>query len=442
MLPLLMQVKTQRTSPITIQLDVEIPVDTVKSYVDRAYSDFIRKVKLPGFRPGRVPRHVIAQLPAFQQEIAKEVIKKLVDETFPKAIAEQKLMPVSTPSIKPQATDEIHPSQPFMYTASFEVAPEVKGVKYEGLELIRPSIAVTDAMVDEALEELRQRYVSLQVPQPPRAAQEQDVLMVEMDVWVNGRKINRKGSHSLSIELGVGQVLPAVEQALLGKKAGKEVVVDTVAPEDQAAPAVRGQRVRYKFLISEVKEKVLPALDEEFAKDVGEFANIEELRVHLKQKLEKEMKQRADEALAEQIIERLSELNPMEVPSSLVQRQQKFVEEEMCADALRTSFKRNVEAKPLLTHEELRREAEKKVRAGFIMGAIAQEHGLKIAREDIEKAYQAIAEESGKNVAKVKAEYAGQERQQILMGMILEDKVLTLIESKSVIKEASDEQRA
>ncbi|MEO8874947.1 MAG: hypothetical protein ABI461_05105, partial [Polyangiaceae bacterium] len=175
---------------------------------------------------------------------------------------------------------------------------------------------------------------------------------------------------------------------------------------------------------------VPPALDDEFAKDIGQFQTLVELRADLHTRLEKGAKERSEIAVAEQIVQKLNDNNPLEVPPSLVEQQCRAMEQEIMQQARRFGQRITQEQAQSL-HGQVHADAEKKVRAGLLMAAIARKLELKVTDDDIENGFKELAEETGKNVAKIKAEYREKNKRDMFVGMILEDKILDLIEAKA-----------
>jgi len=184
--------------------------------------------------------------------------------------------------------------------------------------------------------------------------------------------------------------------------------------------------------MTDIKEKVLPALDDELAKDVGSFQTMIELRADVHTKLEKALKDRSEMAVAEQIVQKLNDNNPLDVPPSLVEQQCRVMEQEVVMQARRMGQRITKEAAAIL-HERLQADAEKKVRAGLLMAAIARKMEMKVTDDDLEKGMAELAAETGKNVAKLRVEYRDKQKRDMLIGMILEDKILDFLESKSKI---------
>lgn len=424
-----MQVTVQKLSPVLIEFDVSIEADRVKREIDKAYSDVGRTARVRGFRPGRAPRSVLSHM--FGRKIAADVAKRLVDETFPQAVGQQKVQPVTAPAIESQKLNEVGP---FTYKARFEIVPEISGVKYDGLQAKRPKVAVTDEQVGEEIHRLRRVHSTLEPVSPPRPADKGDVVSVDFTVEVEGKAITDAQASDLQIELGSGQILPEIEQALTGQGSGAEVDVTVPMPEQHPNPALRGRSARFHITLKDVKARVLPDADDEFAKDLGDFETLDALRADIRARLEKRAGDDADTAVAEQLVNALVQANSIPVPPSLVERQARMTEEEI----LQRARSQGQQAAGL--GEELRAkvlaESEGKVRAGLLMAEVAKAEKIRITEEHIEEGLKELAEQTGKNVAKLRAEYRDAKKREMLIGMILENKVLDIIEAKAKIEDA------
>ena len=425
-----MQVQVQKLSPVLVEFDVQVGADRVKTELDKAYTNVAKTARVRGFRPGKAPRSVLMHM--FGPRITADVAQRLVDETFPKAVSEQKLQPVSSPAIEPQRIQE---NQPFSYKARFEVVPEIASVEYDGLLAKRPKSEINDEQVDEELTKLRRAHSTLEPPAKPRPAKAGDVVTIDFDVEVADQKIDDAGTKDFQVELGSGQLLPTIDTALQGKSVGDKAAADVEMPAAHPHAKLKGKTATFKLELKDLKERVLPEADDEFAKDLGEFETLDALKQDIRQRLEKQAKEQHENAVAEQLVLALVEKNPIPVPPSLVERQARITEQEILGRA------RNQGGNVTGLGDELRSkviaDAEVKVRAGLLMAEIAKKEGVKIGDEDIEKGIAELAEQSGKNVAKVRAEYRDAKRREMLIGMILENKVLDIIEAKAKIEDAT-----
>jgi trigger factor len=423
-----MQVQVARISPVVLEVAVEVGADDVRVEVEKAYSNLQRTARVRGFRPGKAPRQVLAHL--YGPQVASDVMNALVNGTLPKALSEQNVQPINQPQVE---AGKFEQGTAFSYKARFEVQPEIGDVVYEGLELVRPPEVATEEAVTEQLELLRRQHARMQAPDPVRPAQKGDIVTIDFTLKVDGKDLKEGGGQGLPLEIGSGQVLPELDAALTGKKVDDKFDVDAKFPDAHSSKELAGKMGTLSVIVKDVKERVLPTLDDEFAKDVGSFQTLVELRADVHSRLEKMLKDRAESVLAEQIVDKLNEKNTLDVPPSLVEQQCRMMEMELLQNARRAG-QRVTQEDFQKVHGQVHADAEKKVRAGLLMGAIARKLEVKVTDEDIQKGLEELAAESGKNVAKVRAEYNDPQKRQILVGMILEDKVLDVIEGKATIR--------
>jgi trigger factor len=428
-----MQVQVARISPVVMELAVEVPAPEVKAEVEKAYTTLARKAHVKGFRPGKAPRQVLVRL--YGPQIASDVMNALVQGTLPKALTEQNVSPINQPQVEAGKFDQ---GAAFSYKARFEVQPEIETVDYEGLELARPPTVADEKMVEEQLELLRKQHARLEAPDPARPAQKGDVVTIDFTLDVDGAPMKEAGGEAVQLELGSGQVLPELDAALTGKSIDDAFDVSAKLPDSNPREELRGKPSTFHVKIKDIKQRVLPALDDELAKDVGNFQTLVELRADVHTRLQKMLKDQSDTTVAEQIVDQLSQRNPVDVPPTLIEQQCKMMEMELLQNARRMGQRPSQEDFHRV-HDKVHADAEKKVRAGLLMAAIAKKQGITVDDKDIQKGLEELAVETGKNVAKVRAEYNDPQRRQILIGMILEDKVLDVIEGKAKIREGHPE---
>jgi trigger factor len=423
-----MQVSEKRVSPVVMELSVEVPATVVKAEVDKAYVNLGKKAHIKGFRPGKAPRDVLTRM--FASQVQNDVVKQIINESLPRALSDKNLTPISQPHVKPNGID---PKEPFSFTATFEVQPEIETVNFEGFELYRPKVEVDEKLVEEQLEGLRQRHAALKAPEPARAAQKGDVLTIDFTLSVEGKENKDGGGQGVQIELGSGQALPEIDEVLVGKSVGDKSTAEHTFPGDHPREDFRGKTGVFAITLGDLKERVLPTIDDEFAKDIG-FDTLVALRADIHTKLEKAATERSETVLAEQIVDKLNSENACDVPPSLVAQQCRIMEQEVLQSARRMGQRITQEQYDAL-HAAIMADAEKKVRAGLLMAAIARKNAFKVTDDDLEKGLAELAEETGKNVAKLRVEYREKSKRDILVGMILEDKILDFIETKSNIKD-------
>jgi len=423
-----MQVTLQQLSPVLVEFDVEVAADRVKSELDKAYVEVARSARVPGFRPGKAPRKVLSHF--YGAKIQADVVQRLVDETFPKAMTEHQLQPVTQPAIE---TRKLTENSSFSYKARVEILPKIESVEYEGLEAKRPKAVVSDEEVDKEIDGLRKAHATLQAPSTPRPAQSGDVATIDLAIEVDGEAIADASANDLTIEIGSGQILPEIETSIQGKSVGDSARAEAAMAAQHPHPKLRGKTAVFIITVKEIKERVLPAVDDEFAKDVGDFETVDKLRQDVRDKLEKQAKETSENQLAELLVAELVKKNPIPVPPSLVQQQMRITEQEILTRA------RSYGQKATSVGEELRvqieQDSEVKVRAGLLMAEIAKKESIQIGQAELDEGLKDLAEQTGKNIAKLRAEYRDQKKREMLVGMILESKVLDIIQAKAQIQE-------
>lgn len=424
-----MQVTVQRLSPVVVEFNIQIESERVKSEVEKAYTAVARNAKVRGFRPGKAPRKVLSHV--YGSRIARDVVNLLVEETYPKAVNEQKVQPVGDPAIEQKAFAE---DQPFSYTARVEVLPSIESVKYEGLSAKRTKVEVTAEQVTAEIDRLREAHATLEDPKPARPSAKGDVVTIDFDVDVDGEKIPDAGATDFQVWLGRGQLLPPLEDELTGVSVGDKKTIAVPMPAAHQHKKLKGKTASFNVTLKAMKERVLPTADDEFAKDLGKFETLADLEKDLRERLEKQANEAAENALAEQLVVDLVKNNPIPVPPSLVERQMRLTEQEILQ---RARSQGNQQASGLgdELREKVRADSELKVAAGLLMAEVAKKEALQIGDAEIEKGLEELAEQSGKNVAKLRVEYREPQKREMLIGMILENKVLDIIQAKAKIEE-------
>jgi trigger factor len=423
-----MQVTLQKLSPVLVEFDVEVAADRVKSEVDKAYVQVARNARVPGFRPGKAPRKVLSHL--FGSKIQADVAQKLVDETFPQAVSDNQLQPVAQPAIE---TKKLVENAPFSYRVRVEILPKIESVEYEGLQAKRPKAEVTDAEIDKEVEGLQRAHSTLEAPKEPRPSKAGDVVSIDLGVETDGQPVADASATDLTVEVGAGQLLPEIDEALLGKSVGESTRAEVALPAQHPHPKLRGKTAVFNITVKDIKERVLPSVDDEFAKDVGDFETVEKLRENLRERLEKQAKEQAENQLAELLVAELVKKNPIPVPPSLVQQQMRITEQEILTRARSFGQKANAVGDDL--RRQIEQDSEVKVRAGLLMAEIAKKESIQIGQAELDEGLKDLAEQTGKNVAKLRAEYRDQKKREMLVGMILESKVLDIIQAKAQIQE-------
>lgn len=424
-----MQSQVHEIDPVTVEVEVEVPWDRIQKGLDAGYGRLQKTAKVRGFRPGKVPRNVVKQL--FGPQVKSEVVANLIEQGIVQAVQEHELTVVASPRV--ETLPNIQDGEPLSFKATLEVQPKIGSVDVTGLEIVRPRVEVKESDVDAELERLRERHAEIQTPDPMRPAKNGDLVTIDWTVEIDGEEKPEMAATQRVLELGGGRLLPELEESLLGKQPGDEAQA-RVAFGDDVAEELKNKRALFKIAVRELREKVLPDLDDELAKELGEHETLAELRAEIRAGLEGAAKERAESALREQVIDRLIEKNPVPVPPSLVAQHEQAMRKEL-AFLMQMAGQAGGRLDELVA--TLKMQAEKKVRAGILMGELARQEDLKVEPDEIEKRLAEIAERTGKHIAKVRVEYAG-ERRDGLESQILEDKLLDYLLARATVTEAPE----
>ncbi|MFW5875711.1 MAG: trigger factor [Myxococcota bacterium] len=421
-----MESEVTEIDPVTVEVQVEVPWEQVQKDLNDNFDRIAKTAKIRGFRPGKVPRKVVRQM--FGRQVKGEVAANLVEQGLVSAIQEHDIHPVAKPDVDAPTIED---GQPWRFTAKVEIRPQVGEVDPSKVELYRTPAEVTDAQVDEELERMREQHAELRVPDPMRPAQAGDELTIDYTVALDGEPKDDMGATDRTVELGSDRLIPEFEEGLVGVQPGDEKQIDVSFPEDHGREDLQGKTATFRVKVKELRQKVLPELDDEFAKDVGDYETLLELRLDIRKRLEQTAAERADAELKEQAVDKLIEAHEVPVPPAMVQTQQQQMMYEF-ASLLQMSGQEAPMTEEM--YESMRARAERRVRAVILLGALARQEGIDVGEEDVRNKLTQMAEQTGKHVAKLQAEYQGDKRS-TLENQILEEKLMDFLLSRAQVKE-------
>jgi trigger factor len=422
-----MESQVTEIDPVTIEVKVEVPWDRVRKGLDDTFGKLQKTARVKGFRPGKAPRNVIQQL--FSKDVRQEVVSNLIEEGLIEAVKKHELPIVSNAQVKdqPSLTD----GQPLAFSAKFEVRPKIESLVTD-LELTRVSADVSDADVDADIERLRVQNSTLEPLETPRAAKKGDVVTIDYEVTIDGEKKADMKGEGRTVELGDGKVLTELEACLDGASVGDKRSATVARPKEDENQELAGKVVVFDVTVKDIQEKKLPALDDEFAKDLGEFESLAGLKTKTRERLELSAKNRAEGSLREQAVDKLVAANPVPVPPSLIDQQLRAMAQEFL------QFMRMMGQAPNFDETmvgEMRGRAEQKVRAAILLGELSRRESIAVEASEVDAKLKEIADRTGKHIAKVKVDYQGEKREQ-LETQILETKLLDHLLSKAKIVDA------
>ncbi|MGA7614297.1 MAG: trigger factor [Thermoanaerobaculia bacterium] len=358
--------------------EIEIPADEVKSELDRVTVEFSRQARIPGFRPGHVPRNVVRN--RFAREIEEEAVQRLLPRFFHEALEGKDLETVGSPGVK--ELGKLEEGQALKFTAEFEVKPPVELGDYGDIEIEAPSVEVGDKDVDEMIERVRQQGASFRTVDRPAA--KDDYVLVDVTSTAEGDETPRTTS-GYTMHLGDDAPLPELVALLEGATAGEKRSLDKAYDEDAPNEEVRGKSVRYEVDVKEVRVLELPEVNDELAKSAGIAETIEEARSRIAEDLKGHREQSAAQAQRRQASDRLTEMHPMDVPLALVEEEL----QKSMRNYARFLSSQGVELERAdldwnKIAEEFRPDAEKRARLNLVLEAIAKKEEIVVSDTEVD----------------------------------------------------------
>ncbi|HEY3937956.1 MAG TPA: trigger factor [Bryobacteraceae bacterium] len=376
-------------------VEVEIPLDEVERARERVTNSLRQRVRLPGFRPGKAPVSMIQS--RFENDIRNEVLELLLPQAFRDRVQKEELKVVGTPDISDL---KFEPGQPIRFKADFEVAPEFEVAEYHGLPVKYEEPVVSDEDVANRLDAMRENkaeYINLD----PRPVEDKDFVLVQLKS-LSG--LAEPIEQDVQIEVGGSETLPAFNEVLLGANPGEAREVDVTYPEDYGQERLAGKTVRFELTPKFVRKKELPALDDEFARDLGDYQSLDELKEAVRKSIFHEKQYVAQREAKEALIDKLVEGNDFPIPAAYVDRQ---IENQVRAQ-LRELAGHDVDPNSMnvdwsKVKENQRDKAVRNVKASLLLEKISDREGIKASKDEVDREVQRIARQEREAVAVTRA---------------------------------------
>jgi trigger factor len=424
-----MNIKVEDISSIKKKLSFEIPIEDVDAEFGKAYNKLAKTAKVPGFRPGKVPRSVLER--QYGGQIEGQVFEGLVSASFFKAIVDNKIDAVSPPEVIDNGSLKI--GQPFVYEAEVEVRPAVEAKNYVGLELKKESFVVDDAEVDARLAEMRKSKAKVATSER-NVAQVGDIAVIDFEGFIDGEAFAHGKAEGHHLELGSNTFIPGFEDQVAGLECGQCKDIEVTFPESYGNKDLAGKPAVFKVCLKEIKEQVLPELDDEFAKEAG-LESMADLRAKILESIASQEAERIEKDFHERMTDALIEANPIELPESMVESQLDYMlqnlQNRMQAQGMRLEdMGINAESFKKIYREI----AAKQVKSSLIMEAIAIQENLKIDEDEIKDKLDEIIETSGAPKEAVINFYSSDEKRRGLVSQMAEEKVVAFLSGKAKIE--------
>jgi len=410
------------------ELDLEIPADEVTKKLESVAKEFARVARVPGFRPGKAPVSLIRR--RFAEDIKGEVVQSLIPERVEKAVTEQKLTPVSQPQV--EKLDFVE-GQPIKFRAVFEVLPEFELGNYKDLELEMPAMDITDDDVTKTLEEMRERAAAF-APVEGRSAENGDFVQLKLTGTPEGGG-DPIQADSVLCHIGAEETMEPFNENLRGANTGDHKNFDVAYPADYPDAKLAGKTYHYAVEVLGIKNKKLPELNDEFAKDVSDAATLDELKTKVRENLEHQRDHKHKELLREKVIAALIKLHDFPVPESLVQHQMDVrLERVVRSLAAQGVDPRAVNVDWVTLRSRQQERASDDVKAELIVDRIASAENIDVTDEEVNHELEHAATHSGESAAAIYARLTKQGTLDRMKAKLRSDKTLDWLAQNSRIR--------
>ena len=418
-----LKVEVTESGPCKKRIAITVGAPEVKSEREKVIADIRKNTALDGFRKGKVPKAVIVG--RFSEDIKSEVLHHLTENAFRQALEDNKIEPISQPMVdKLDMADD----DTLTFEAEVEVAPDAPVDKYTGFDFEKKVRKITDKHIDDTLDDLRERNADFEPKEG--AAEKGDFLLADVVVIdEDGNEDTENARKGQLIMAGHEDANALFSHKLVGISEGDDQRVEVDFPDDYQEESVRGKKITYKIDVKGVKVKKLPEADDEFAKSALQMDSIDEVKKLIRENLDREATMVADRELEKVIFDKLIEENPFELPENLVNE---FIQREMQQVRQRYQGQQMDEAQ---LEESVRPRVEYSVRRDYILGRIAEAEEVEATEDDIKLKMAEYAAQMGQNMESVQQDFARPEAMSRLRTMVLEDKVVRILQEKNNIKE-------
>lgn len=433
-----MQVTVEDVSDVKKKIHVEIPNEEVTKELDSAYKDLKQKAKIKGYRPGKVPRSVLERL--FKKDVHADVTQNLVQNSFPEALKETALSVIETTDID---TPELDPESDFSYNATVELKPELPDVDFKGLEIKKTEYTVSESEIDAQVEMLRKHLAEYNPITENRPAAEGDYITIDYEGFKDGEPFSPTAfTENHAIKIGEKAFTEDFDKAITGMNTGETREITVTFPEDHTDADLAGQEINFKVTLKEIKEEVLPPVDDEFAKKFGQYETVADLRAEIEKNLRQGYEKRINQEMQEQIFNQLLD-NEFEVPDVMVRHEL----DEIVKDTEHRFSQNGLSMEQLgltreILDEQYRSLAEQQARRHLLLNKIIDQEKLDVTEEELDSEYAKLSEMVGQPLDFIKKFYKeNPEKQDGFKIALLEKKAVDLIINHAVIETVQPEEK-
>ena len=413
-----MQVSVETTQGLERRMTVALPSEDIDSAVMERLQSLSKTTRINGFRPGKVPFKVVKK--RYEPQVRSEVLGSMINKSYFDAVQQEKLRPAGQPDIVPGENSDDDNENGFSFVATFEVYPDFEPVFNDTIKVTRPLVTIEDTDIDEMLENLRKQRTEFTTVE--RESQNDDQIVIDFVGRIDGEEFDGGKAEKAPLVLGSNSMIPGFESQLMGMKAGEEKTIKVTFPEEYQAEHLAGKETEFDITVHEVKESTLPELTEELIRTFGiEDGTIESLRADIRKNMERELKTRVENQVKTQVMDGLVELNPIDVPGSLVAeeivRQREQLMQQMPAES----------DSSMLADELFTEQATRRVKLGLVVAEIIQRNEIKADAAAVRTQVEQMASSYQDPQQVVDYYYGNPEMLKNIEGLVLEDAVTTSV---------------
>jgi len=379
-------------------LEISVPVETVENETDRVVSSFQQRAKLAGFRPGKAPAGLVRK--QFEGDIRQRVLENLVPKFLDQELQKQELRIVGTPDI---SDVHFHRGEPLRFTAEFEVFPQIELGEYQNLEVPYQDLQINDEDVAKRIEEIRDQKADYSNVDP-RPIQDGDHAVVSIESLSGAEQPVKQDE--MMLHVGAEDTLPAFTENLRGMSPGEEKDFDVTYPEDYGQPKLAGRSIRFHVVVKGIRKKELPEVNDEFAKDLGDFRTVDELREALRKTMFAQRQQEAQQKAKDILVEKMVDMHEFPIPEAFIDRQVRNRIEQ----TLQSLAQEGIDASKIqLDWQKLkssqRDKALREVKASLLLSRIAERETINATRDEVDKEVERIARQQREPFAAVRLRF-------------------------------------
>lgn len=422
-----MQVSVETTKGLGRKLTIQVPADRIEKEMTTRIAELAKKVKIDGFRPGKVPVSVVKQ--RFSKSVQAEVARDLMQSTLYEALQEKDLTPAGTPQVEPGAIDD---GKDFEYSATFEVFPEVTIVELDGVEVERVSAEVVDADMDVMLDKLREQHKEW--VEVDRASKNGDKINIDFEGFVDDEVFEGGKATEYDLVLGSGSMIPGFEEGLVNLKAAEEKDLSVTFPEDYNQKDLAGKAAIFKIKLHKVLEGQMPEVNDDFVKKFDEKGKtVEEFKTEIKKNMERELKRQVIQLNKEKVFDAFLEKNTTDLPASLIDREIEHLKKDM-VNRVFGGQKADMSKLPDLPRDMFESQASRRVHLGLVFSEYVKTHEMKADPKRVDEWLKEHSESYEKPEEVLNWYRGSKERMAEVEGAVLEEQAIEKMLEKAKIK--------